>query len=90
LEFRKGRNGKGTAPTVRLEPRRVGVIVGFGTPDARLVEVREELTADAEELVTQVLRTTEGRVAFCAPVRGIMTASALSGGRCTEASAASR
>jgi hypothetical protein len=63
-EFVKNKNGKGTPVTFRLEPRRIGVIVHYGGPNARLMEVMEPHSTDTEEVVAQTLRTMEGRIAF--------------------------
>jgi hypothetical protein len=65
LEVKSGANGKGTKPVkAKLDPRRIGVIVDFGASEQRLTELRREYSADTEELVVSVLRTTPGRVAF--------------------------
>lgn len=69
-EVKRGYNAKGTKPLLRLEARRIGVVVNYGTPEARYVEVRDELTRDVIELVIQTLRTIPGRLAFARP-RGI-------------------
>jgi hypothetical protein len=69
-EVRIGRNAKNTRPQLVLEPRRLGVIVSFGSPDQRHVELRDELTADTLELAVQVLRVATGRIAFCRPRGG--------------------
>jgi hypothetical protein len=69
-EVRVGKNGKGTKPTVVLEPRRLGVVLGYGDADQRHVEVGDDLTRDTVELALQVLATVSGRVAFCKPNGG--------------------
>ena len=77
LEFLRGANAKGKPPQkLKLAKRRLGVVLDSDTPDRRVV-VYEDWAADVEsepgvwipgfeELMTQVLRTTEGRVAFVA------------------------
>jgi hypothetical protein len=70
LEFLKGVNGKHNTPTFRFDPRRLGVIVGYGSPDQRYVELRDDLTRDTIELAVQTLRVAIGRVAFCRPRGG--------------------
>jgi hypothetical protein len=69
-EFLAGRNAKNTVPQLVLESRRLGVIVGYGSPDQRFVELRDDLTRDTIELAVQTLRVATGRVAFCAPRGG--------------------
>jgi hypothetical protein len=66
-EYRKGRNGKGSRPALTLDPRRVGVVVGYGGTEQRYVELRDDLTKDQLELVVQALRITPGRIAFQRP-----------------------
>jgi hypothetical protein len=60
LEYAKGTNRKGTVPTFRFAPRRIGVVTAGG-----YAEVRDELTADTAELAVQLLRTVTGRIMFC-------------------------
>jgi hypothetical protein len=64
IEVQKGANGKGTAPTLRLDARRIGIAVDYGGADQRYVEIRDSLTADALELALQALRVVPGRVAI--------------------------
>lgn len=76
-EVLKNRNAKGKPPQkLKLQKIRLGVVLDHGTPEAHVV-VYEDWAADVEveagrwapgfeELMTQVLRTTEGRVAFVA------------------------
>jgi hypothetical protein len=66
-EFRKGRNSKGSKPALKLEPRRVTIIAGYGGADQRCIDVRDDLTKDGVELLVQVLRVLPGRLAFCRP-----------------------
>jgi hypothetical protein len=75
-EFRVGKNAKGTRPTLKLEPRRLGVIVNYGDPDARYVELRAELSRDTTELALSALRVASGRVAFCRALGRPATATA--------------
>jgi hypothetical protein len=60
LEFMKGTNRKGTVPTFRFDPRRIGVISESG-----FAEIRDEFTADIVEIAIQILRTVPGRIMFC-------------------------
>jgi hypothetical protein len=69
-EVRIGKNGKGSKPTLVLEPRRLGVVIGYGEANQRYVEVRDDLTRDTVELALQILATVSGRVAFCKPRGG--------------------
>ena len=73
-EYRRGRNGKGTKPTIFLPERRVGVIVDVDKPgESWRVDVADEFTHDMVELVTQILRIAVGRVAFTAPGEASVT-----------------
>jgi hypothetical protein len=77
LEVMRGRNAKGRPPEkLKLRKVRLGVVLDADTPERRVV-VYEDWAADVEiepgrwapgfeELMTQVLRTTEGRVNFVA------------------------
>jgi hypothetical protein len=69
-EVKIGLNAKKTRPQLVLEPRRLGVVLGYGDADQRYVEVRDEFTRDGVELALQVLATVSGRVAFCKPHGG--------------------
>jgi hypothetical protein len=69
-EVALGRNSKNTRPMLILEPRRLGVIVGYGSPEQRYVELRDDITLDTLELAVQTLRVANGRVAFCRPRGG--------------------
>ncbi len=75
-EFVAGKNSKGTPPGLKLEPRRIGVVIGYGEAEERYVEVADDLTADALELIVQALRVVPGRLAFCAARDGIAITSA--------------
>jgi hypothetical protein len=71
LEFRRGRNGKGTKPTIFLPERRVGVLLDFDDPgERRRFDVIAEFAFDAVEVATQILRVAVGKVAFTAPSYG--------------------
>lgn len=63
----KGRNSKGSKPALKLEPRRVSVIVGYGCAEQRCIELRDNLTKNQMELVIQALRVLPGRAAFARP-----------------------
>jgi hypothetical protein len=69
-EVKIGRNAKNTRPQLVLEPRRLGVILKYGSPDRRLVDPRDELTAVTIELAVQTLRVATGRIAFRRPRGG--------------------
>jgi hypothetical protein len=69
-EVRIGLNAKKTRPQLVLDPRRLGVIVGYGSPDQRYIEIRDDLTADTIELAVQTLRVATGRIAFSRPRGG--------------------
>jgi hypothetical protein len=58
-EVRVGRNGKGTAPTLKLDPRRLTVVV-----DGRAVEVRNTMTRDTTELALAALGAVPGKLVF--------------------------
>ena len=59
-ELLKGRNGKGTKPTMApLLPRRLTVVV-----DGNATEVRSERTRDTAEIALAILRVVPGRVVF--------------------------
>jgi hypothetical protein len=75
-EFKKGKNAKGSKPALTLEPRRLGVIAGYGEPDAKFIELRAEHTKDAIELALVALRAAAGRSAFCRAMRRPATAAA--------------
>jgi len=71
IEFRSGRNAKGTKPKILLAERRIGVIVDAEQPgERRRIDVLGEFTFDIVELVAQVLRIAVGRVSFTAPSYG--------------------
>jgi hypothetical protein len=69
-EFVIGKNSKGTLPSIKLGPRRIGIIIDYDGPDPQYIEAGGDLTADALELVIQTMRTVPGRLAFCAPRGG--------------------
>jgi hypothetical protein len=58
-EVAKGKNAKGTAPLLRLDPRRLGVMV-----DGVRVDLRDTMTIDMVEMVIQTLRTVPGKLVF--------------------------
>ncbi len=59
LEFKKQKNGRGTLPLFRFDPRRVGVVI-----DGAYVVLRDEHTADVLELIVQTLSVTPSRLKF--------------------------
>jgi hypothetical protein len=63
-EFVRGRNGKGTKPTIELAARRLGVIVNLGASDARYLELRADLSKETLELALSTLRVASGRIGF--------------------------
>jgi hypothetical protein len=67
-ETRVGRNSKGTMPTLKLPARRLGLIVGFGDPSPRYLELRTDCSRDTLELALAALRVTNGRIAFHRPM----------------------
>jgi hypothetical protein len=69
-EFKIGRNAKGTKPSIALQPRRLGVILGYGDAAQRYVELRDEFTNDNVEMVLAVLGAVPGRISFCRPSGG--------------------
>jgi hypothetical protein len=64
-EVKIGRNAKNTRPQLVLEPRRLGVVIGYGDTDQQYFEVRDDHTRDDVEMPLHVLSTVPGRVAFC-------------------------
>jgi len=71
IEFRSGRNAKGTKPTIFLPERCVGVILGTDDPGERpRIDVTDEFTADMIEIMVQILKVTVGRVASTTPTYG--------------------
>jgi hypothetical protein len=69
-EVRIGKNAKNTRPQLVLEPRRLGILLAYGSTDQRYVELRDDLTRDTVEMALQILATVSGRVAFCKPRGG--------------------
>lgn len=69
-EVRIGKNGKGTIPQkLKLTDLTIGVILDAGSPKARRV-LYHDLAVDRDELETDVLRRTAGRVEFFEPGEG--------------------
>ena len=58
---------KGALPRLKLEARRIGVIIGCDDAEPQYLEIGDDLTADALELVIQTLRVVPGRMAFTRP-----------------------
>ena len=70
-EHRRGRNAKGSRPTISLPERRVGVIVDVDKPgEQRRIDVVAEHAIDVAEVMAQILRVAVGKVAFVAPTYG--------------------
>src|SRR5260221_1086953 len=67
-EARKGRDRRGNVPGLRLNARRLGVIVDYGKETQTQIEVVEKYTIDAVELVIGTLRVATGRIAFARPL----------------------
>jgi hypothetical protein len=65
MEYQKGRNSKGRPVTFAFNARRLGVILNYGEPDQRRIDVRDEYTANSMELAVQTLKIAPRRVAFC-------------------------
>jgi hypothetical protein len=59
-EALRGFNAKGTKPLLVLAPHRLGVVVGYGGPEQRYIELRDELTRDA---LGAALRRGKGQLA---------------------------
>lgn len=69
-EVRIGKNGKGTVPTkLKLADMVLGVVLDAGSANARRVVYRAP-AVNRDELETDVLRRTIGRVEFFAPGDG--------------------
>jgi hypothetical protein len=58
-EFVLGFNRKGTRLTLKLDPRRLAVIV-----DGKAIEIRNPMTRDTVEIALSVLGTTPGKLYF--------------------------
>jgi len=66
----KGRNGKGTMPTLRLEPARIGIVINAGEPGAIVVDVAEPAARDSIELALGAMRLVDGTVTITRPRGG--------------------
>jgi hypothetical protein len=74
FEVRRGRNAKGTKPTISLAERRIGVLIDIDKPgECWRVDVVGELAVDMVEMIAQILRVAVGRVAFTAPGKASIT-----------------
>jgi hypothetical protein len=70
-EVRRGRNAKGSRPTISLPERRVGVIIDVDRPgEQRRIDVVAEHAIDVAEIMAQILRVAVGKVAFTQATSG--------------------
>jgi len=70
-EVRRGRNAKGSRPTISLPERRVGLIIDVDRPgEERRIDVVAEHAIDLAELMVAILRIAVGKVAFAQATNG--------------------
>jgi hypothetical protein len=67
-EVKKGRDGRGNVPGLRLNTRRLAVILAHGREAQTQIEVIEKYTLDTVELALASLRVATGRIAFARPI----------------------